>query len=250
MAWAETWIGGSAEAFPETLWSSILSNPDLESEDRRRGLQKLCGRYWKPVYNFIRLSWKCSIEDAKDLTQEFFGHLLESNLVGRYKPGNGRFRSYLKGAVTIFLAEAHRTARRQKRGGGQVILPLEIDPEDSIHKHLYPDDVTPDEVFDREWARALMADCVAELESRLRSDGKDVYFEVYKCYDLRGDDGPRPTYSEVAETLKLKVHDVRNFLAYARARLRDLLAGRIREYVSSGEELAQEINELSRLYQG
>jgi RNA polymerase sigma factor (sigma-70 family) len=211
-------------------------------------MQELCRRYWKPVYNFIRLSWKCSIEDAKDLTQEFFREMLDSNLVGKYKPAVGRFRSYLKGAVTHFLAETHRASRRLKRGGGKVVLPLEIDPEDTAQERSYPVDIPPDEVFDREWARSLISDCVSELRDRLRAEGKEIYFEVYKVYDLTEGDAPKPTYPELAGALGLKIHDVRNYLAYARSLLRDLLSGRIRDYVSGRQELVEELNDLVRLY--
>src|SRR5262245_42976956 len=104
----ETRMGGSQEAFPETVWSSILSCKDPASARRQAGINHLFSLYWRPVYKFVRAAGGRSIEDAKDLAQEFFCHILEGDLLGRYEPDQGRFRNFLKGALRNFLLEARR----------------------------------------------------------------------------------------------------------------------------------------------
>lgn len=242
----ETSIGGVREAFPETLWSSILSDPDRGSEQRRARLQQLLGLYWRPVYRYVRVCWKCSIEDAKDLTQEFFAHILEGDLVARYQPSQGRFRSFLKASLKFFLAETYRDRQRLKRGGGRIIVPLAVDGDE---KENMPagDSASPEELYDREWADGIMADCLSRLRASLRAEGKEAYFQVYHTYDLSADE-KKPTYQEIAGTLGLSVSDVRNYLFQVRARLKDLIVERIRAYVTTREELVEELGDLLALF--
>lgn len=241
----ETSTGGRDEAFPETLWSSVLSSRDPQARQDR--LKQLCSMYWRPVYKFIRVSWKKNIEESKDLTQEFFAHLMESDLLGKYRPQAGRFRAFLKASLKNFLAENHRDSRRQKRGGGKIIVPLNMEGVETDSFLKDSQSLTAEDLYDREWAEGLMADCVRRLRDDLKSEGKDAYFEAFERYDLCADDS-RPTYPEIAQALGLSVHDVRNYLVLARARLKELIVERIREYVSSNSELAQELGELSDLF--
>src|SRR5690349_13450428 len=104
MVEAETGMGGAREAFPETAWSSILSRKPGD-EARRERMERLVRGYWRPVYKYIRAGWSKSVEDAKDLTQEFFARIVSGDLVLAYEPGRGRFRQYLKGALQHFLTK-------------------------------------------------------------------------------------------------------------------------------------------------
>jgi RNA polymerase sigma-70 factor (ECF subfamily) len=244
----ETSITGGRDGFPETLWSSILSAAGRDDPQRRERFQRLLILYWKPVYKFVRGYWKTTIEDAKDLTQEFFAHILESDLVGKYRPELGRFRSFLKASLRVFLAEVYRDRKRLKRGGGKTIIPLEVEGLETDTFLKDTEQMTPEELYDREWAEGLMADCIRELKQTLHSEGKEDYFRVYEAYDLCRDDRERPTYSELARTINRDLHDVRNYLSHARAKLKDLLVGRIQEYVTTREDLVDELNDLMGLF--
>src|SRR5262245_49166512 len=91
----DTSLGGIVAAFPQTTWGFVArfaGPPEVVSD----GVGILAGRYWKPVYRFIRSAWAKGNEDAKDLTQAFFVWLIEGDALRRYRPGRGSFRSYLK----------------------------------------------------------------------------------------------------------------------------------------------------------
>lgn len=248
MGTPETTLGGGAESFPETVWSAILSCPDARSPERRARLERLCTLYWRPVYRFIRAAWGKTIEDAKDLTQDFFARLLESDFISRYQPSQGRFRNFLKGALRNFLAEAHRDASRQKRGGGQAVVPLDIDDVEAGVLAPELGRYTPEQLYDREWADGLMADGLAQLKAQLVSEGKENYLKAFEAYDLCPPEQARPTYADLARSLGLSEHDVRNYLSFARARLRELIVRRISEYVVSPADVEEELRELSGLF--
>jgi DNA-directed RNA polymerase specialized sigma24 family protein len=58
-----------------------------------------------------------SRQDAQDLTQDFFVHMLEKGTISRADSQRGRFRNFLLGALEHFLANAGERACAIKRGG-------------------------------------------------------------------------------------------------------------------------------------
>ena len=97
----ETTLGGADDRFRETLWTVVRQA--RSGEDRRGALDRLFRIYWKPVYFFIRRRW-IGVEPAKDLTQGFFGSLLERDFLSAVTAEKGSFRSYLLGALGHFLS--------------------------------------------------------------------------------------------------------------------------------------------------
>ena len=71
----------SQEAFPETT-VGVLGEFTRGPE----GLGRVCSKYWKPVYAYVRAAWAKSNEDAKDLTQAFFLWLLEERVLEQFDP--------------------------------------------------------------------------------------------------------------------------------------------------------------------
>ena len=102
--------------FAATRWSIVAAAADSDPAIACDALEKLCADYWRPVFCFILRSGK-NVEDARDLTQMFFGDLLESRAYARATPSRGRFRFYLLGMLKHFLADAQDRAKAQKRGG-------------------------------------------------------------------------------------------------------------------------------------
>ena len=72
---------GKPREFVTTRWSLILSAANLGSEEQkaRDALAELCRTYWRPIFSFVRARGY-SIEDAQDLTQDFFVTILEEQL--------------------------------------------------------------------------------------------------------------------------------------------------------------------------
>lgn len=83
--------------FQTTRWSLISQvRQDSDSGRVRAALGELCQRNWYPVYAFLRRRG-IGVEDAQDLTQGFFQHLLTHDLISRAQREKGRFRSFLLG---------------------------------------------------------------------------------------------------------------------------------------------------------
>ena len=112
--------------FTSTRWTIVLDAADSQTppDDALRALSELCRIYWRPIFLFLRRQGS-NPDDAQDLTQGFFAHLIESRAYARADPDKGRFRSFLVGALKHFVEHARAHDRTQKRGGGLILGPLD-----------------------------------------------------------------------------------------------------------------------------
>src|SRR5262249_57613655 len=85
--------------------------------EARAAFEELYRLYCYPVYAFIRRSGY-GRQDAQDLTQDFFVHLLEKNTLGRADPQRGRFRTFLLGTLEYFLANTAALSTPPNRAHG------------------------------------------------------------------------------------------------------------------------------------
>jgi len=257
----DTSIGGSHRSFPTTIWSDILAAADPAAPDYRDRLDALVRGYWKPVYAYVRAAWKKSVEDAKDLTQSFFTHLLEKDTMARVRPDRGSFRGYLKKALKHFLIDADRA--KSAREPDRPVFSLEAAPAELERLGPAAPDEPPDRAYDREWFRCLFDAAIADLHAFLKAEGKPLYFDIFRmyCIDptmprdtarsstfLQGAETGRigPTYRDIALALGVNESDVRNHLNYCRSTFRSLLRRRIREYVAGDEDVDPELEAVLR----
>jgi RNA polymerase sigma factor (sigma-70 family) len=240
----ETALGGGLRRFPSTLWTDILGA--AESPAGAAALwERLARDYWKPVYCYIRAGWRKSNEEAKDLTQAFFTHLLEKKAIASLRPEAGRFRGFLKVALRNFLTDtARRQSARMPPGA-----PFSVDANPQLLDALAGRSAgaTPEQAFDRQWRQGVVEEAVAALQRELEAEGKSVYYRAFRAYCLEPLDPARatgaadPTYKDVADALGLSESDVRNYLSACRVRLRRHLEDRVRDTIAdpsaSGDEL-------------
>ncbi len=191
----DTDIGGVAGTFPDTRMSVV-----------RGGWDRVVSSYWKPAYKYIRIRWRVSNEDAKDLTQAFFTRAIEKNYFDSYDPSRARFSSFVRTCLDRFLANEAAAAGRLKRGGG-------------MRRVENFDEPAADDYIQREWERAVFAEAIEAI--RLTLDASR--FSIFEAYDLADE---RPTYRDLAERFSLKETDVINHLAAARRALRRALSER------------------------
>ena len=210
-------------------------------------MNELCQLYWKPVYAFIRATRGYSNEDAKDMTQAFFEELMDRRFLERASPDLGTFRSYLRGAVPLFLLNPHERGRALTRGGGRRILALDDEPLDAPAS---PPDLAPEDSFDRQWCLILVTRALEELREELDRSDRTVYYRAFERYSLQPASEDPHTYAQVAAELGLKESDVGNYLTACRKRLREILTNRIRDYVRSDDEVYPEFARVLKLFGG
>jgi len=242
----DTKIGGAGSRFPITHHSAVQAARSEDPAERALGFELLLAAYWKPAYKYIRIRWRKSNEDAKDLTQGFFARALEKGFFGEYDPAKASFRTFLRVCLDGFVANEIKAAGRAKRGGGLLSVSLDFD-QAARELDLQPaaEGVSIEDYFYREWARRLFELAVETLRADLEARGKRIHFELFARYDL-ADTGPggRPTYAELAVELGVSPTDVTNYLALARREFRKALLDRLRELTGDEREFRDEARRL------
>lgn len=238
MSVADTTLGGGNRTFPETTWEMV--SRILDSQERPRGLEDLCRRYWKPVYRYIRIAWSKENEDAKDLTQAFFLWLMEDDPLLRYSPEKGSFRPYLKTLLNRFVGHRQRALQSLKRGGTTRILRLDQDVADEVIDD--PRHVDPETAFDRQWMLTVFHLAIERVRRQYERAERSGQFKVYEQYDLC--ESERPTYPELAARLGMREAEVRQRLSEIRDRIREEIIAELKDTTSGSRELQEEWNVL------
>ena len=212
--------------FATTHWSVVLAVQDKDPAQAAQALETLCQAYWHPLYSYLRRRG-CSPPDAEDLIQGFFEELLTLHALDKADPGRGRFRAFLIGCLKKFAARQHQRAGREKRGGGQALLSLDIpDAEQRYGALLATDEDTPDQIYERQWAATLLTKVLDAVRAEAVAHGQGEVFEHLQC-TLTGEH-PSTSYANLAARLYLSESAVK----MAALRLRERYAVLFREEIA------------------
>ena len=237
--------GGRAAAFATTHWSVVLAAGHRESPQAAESLEKLCHTYWYPLYAYIRRRGY-SPEDAQDLIQAFFLHVLKRNPLRDLDRAKGKFRSFLLASLGHFLANEYKHDQAQKRGGGCTRIHLDIVAGERRYGLETASHESPDKIFERNWALALMEQVLERLRVEQQLAGKRAQFNrLQDC--LMGDPGS-PAYADLAAQLGLSEDAVKMAVCRLRHRYRELLREEIGNMVGSPAEIEEEIRHLFRVF--
>ncbi len=227
-------------SFATTRWSLVLKAADSGPESHQ-AIEELCQTYWKPVFVFIR-GRGYSVEDAKDLTQQFFLFVIEKDLVARARRDRGRFRHFLRASIKNFLANEWDKTQAQKRGGGQTRIEINGLADGNNLEIFSNYDAPPDVLFERAWALALLGSVLATLRQELEQRGRAELFDALKPR-LTGQEVPRP-YVELSREFGMTESAIKLVMHRIKRRFRELLRNEILETVSTQQELDQELIDL------
>ena len=239
--------GQFPDRFTTTRWSVILSCADSQASTQtvRNALAQLCQLYWRPVFAFVSRAG-FSMEDAQDLTQDFFVMVLNGHLLERADPNRGRFRSLLLKALKNFLNDARDKRRAVKRGGNiqfirwdewmaEVPSQLSVSAKES---EGWP----PEKVFDVRWAATIAEHALSQLGEECERRGRRRVFDVLSsCLAAERED---VSYTSFSKSLGIPETAVKRLVHQLRQRYRALLREEVAETVEKPEDVEQELRYL------
>ena len=238
--------GKPSPQFATTRWSLVLSARDKSAPDGAVALADLCRAYWFPLYTFIRRRSRDS-QEAQDLTQGFFTRLLEKDFLDDVQPERGRFRSFLLAAVRHFVSNEWDKQRADKRGGKRWHVSLnamDVDWESGESRYLTvpAQNLTPERLFERQWALALLERVLMRLRDEYVATGKQDHFET--LHPFLSTDRENANYSDASNSLNCTVEAARAAARRLRQRYRQLLRDEIADTVALPEQIDEEIRHL------
>lgn len=223
-------------AFPETRWSIVHRAAGEPSSETRAALEELCTAWSEPVLAFIQRRVS-SAEQAEDIAQDFFAHIISGELLNRADQQRGRFRSFLLHALRCFLADQHDFAQAKKRGGDRITISIDT-------AKLRPmQDVTPESEFDRRWVRSLLRRSLTELAAEYQGAQQRLFEVLSDQLDAPG----RPQTQKIAADLGMTDGAVRVALHRMKTRLGELIRRQIAETLPETKDIDDEINQLKQI---
>jgi DNA-directed RNA polymerase specialized sigma24 family protein len=233
--------------FVTTRWSLILSAANLDSEEQKASaaLSELCRTYWRPIFSFVRARGY-SIEDAQDLTQDFFVIILKNNWLHHADRNRGRFRSLLLRSLQNFLINATKKTHARKRGGDVEFIswddwaaeaPSQLSLRAQALKSL-----PPECAFDLSWAATVVEQALQRLREECESKGKLWLFQALSSHLT--DERVEVSYAKLSTEVSMAETAVKKQLHNMRQRYRSLLRDEVSQTVEDPADVDDEIRYL------
>lgn len=162
--------------------------------------------------------------------------MLGGTLLEHADPEKGRFRAFLLTAVNFFLADEHDRSTAQKRGGGA--LPFSLDAAEARYVKESSHDETPERIFERRWAHAVLDRVVNLLRDDFIRHGRLDHFNHLKVYLMSQSEVP---YAQLAKKLEISESALKSGIQRFRKRYRDLLRAEVASTVSDPTEVDNEL---------
>jgi RNA polymerase sigma-70 factor (ECF subfamily) len=168
--------------------------------------------------------------------------MLDKCRLAAVRPKPAKFRSFLLTALKNFVSDQLDRAKAVKRGGVQKTLSLNFETAESQYTVEPTDELSPDKVFERAWALAVLAQTMNRLEAELAEANKKELFDLLRAY-VCGE--PTTTkYCDVAAQLHMTESAVKVAVYRLRRRYRELLRNEIAQTVSAEDQIDEEIRHL------
>jgi RNA polymerase sigma-70 factor (ECF subfamily) len=228
----------SPSSFATTHWSLIVCAGEQDRPVAHQALSELCGRYWYPLYAFLRRGGN-DHDQAQDLVQGFFLELIEHARIAAADPERGRFRTFLLASLKNYQANERRTYQTIKRGGKAIQVSINF----SVGQQLYDNEpfhsLTPEKLYERKWALQLIQRCLGQLETEAQSAGRGALFEKVKPL-FHGEDADAG-YQQIASELGMSAGAIKVAVHRWRDKFRSLIRDEIRHTVTTEVEVDDEV---------
>jgi RNA polymerase sigma factor (sigma-70 family) len=237
----DSFAGPDHGQFRETRWSMVLEAVQSRAPGATQALAELCRRYWRPLYAFARRRGH-SPEDAQDMVQGFFAHLIENRVLATVDRSKGRFRSFLLASFQNFMSGEIRLAHAEKRGGRAELIRLDVEARLNFEPE---DQLTPETLYDAQWALLLLHRATERLEQEQGAKGRGETFRILKGF-LGGTGGSSVpvAYEEAAGILGIGIAAVTTHIYRLRQRHGELVREEVQRTVLDPTEVEAELHGL------
>jgi DNA-directed RNA polymerase specialized sigma24 family protein len=168
--------------------------------------------------------------------------LLHNESIQQADQTRGRFRSYLLGALTKFLANEWDRQHAQKRGGHLEIHSLDAEDAEQFLAQL-PADLPAETIYEVSWADTTVKNALKKLRDKAAARGRTGLFDALQVH-LTGDESSQ---EQTAKTLGLPVNAVHTLVHRLRRAYRDALREEIAETVTTSTDIDEELRYLRQV---
>lgn len=245
----QTDMGGTQETFLTTQWSLI--DGIREGQDKDKALiGHLLGRYWKPVYCYLRHKGYDN-EQSKDLTQAFFHEVvLNRGLVQRADKAKGRFRSFLLHALSQYATKQGLKERALKRIPKEKLVSLDLVETPSVLPESIADS-TAEESYHYTWVSAMLEHVLSDVETECCEQGMQIHWSLFHARIVQPilQNQPPPSIIELCQTYGIEdAKKASNMIITVKRRFQTMLMHYVRSTVLSEEQANEEMKDLLQFF--
>lgn len=219
-----TWISLQLDAIED-------APPEPRAAGERALREHVMRRYYEPLSGYLATTSYRDIDAPAAVVAGYFvERLADAGGLRAWRRSGLPLRRWLVNGL-LFWARSELRRRRARRRR-EVAL-------DGAGGALVDGAATPDAVFEREWARALVAGACEVVERELHAAGATDRWEIFARHVLDG-----RSYDEIARERGCLPADARNATRMVRARIDRALGRMLREEGLPSAEIAEEIRRI------
>ncbi|MHC4540226.1 MAG: RNA polymerase sigma factor [Planctomycetota bacterium] len=245
----QTDMGGTQEVFLTTQWS-LIEGVKADQDKDKALIGHLLGRYWKPVYCYLRRKGYDN-EQAKDLTQAFFHEVvLNRGLVQRADQAKGRFRSFLLHALGQYVTKQGLKERALKRIPKEKLVSLDLVEAPPVLPESIADS-TAEESYHYTWVSAMLAYVLSDVEAECCEQGMQIHWRLFQARIIQPILGnePLPSITELCETYGIgDAKKASNMIITVKRRFQTMLMHYVRSTVLSEKQASEELKDLLQFF--
>jgi RNA polymerase sigma-70 factor (ECF subfamily) len=229
------------DQFTTTRWTLVLAAKRRSDPAGSEAFAQLCARYYEPLYSYLRRRGRTP-EDAQDLMQGFMARLVEKELLRHADPESGRFRAFLLTSLKHYVANEHVRTTAIKRGGAQPFLSLDLQAAEDRYRNEPRDDLTPEHLYERRWAMAVLERALVALRAEFRENGRETFYDA--VHESLIGESDTPLYRTIAERFGTSESAVKVTVHRMRRRYRELVRDEVAGTVESEAAVDDEVRYL------
>jgi DNA-directed RNA polymerase specialized sigma24 family protein len=228
-----------SDRFPSTHWSKIVDAGQAQGDERREVLEAMLQRYLPALRSHLIYGRRVRPDTCEDVLQAFVTEkILSRNLIAEARRERGRFRSFLMVTLDRFMFNYLRTERNRSK---------HVEGYEDIDVVAPVDASIPSTTFDIGWARELLSETLALTEQECLAKNRAAVWGIFRSRTLLPileNEKPVP-YEELVKDLGfLSPSQASNALVTANRMFARNLRGIIQRYVTTEEEVQEEIRQL------
>lgn len=233
--------------FNTTQWSVVLRACQSDPEREQVAWGELIETYWFPLYAFCRRQQKLH-QDAQDLTQSFFAHLISAASLQKVTPEKGRFRSFLLASFRNYIANQVRSASTIQRGGKKIIFSLHAEDIEAKFSRCCRWNETPERAFDRSWVEALLKRTLDRLADDYRKADRQELFHLLEPH--LSSDSNALSRIEIGKRLNMSQPAIAMSIHRMRRRYKEILLNEVSRTVEDPADVEDELRRLMAIVRG
>lgn len=222
-------------------WGLVQAIRQGDTRASQEAVARLYKLYWYPLCVLVRRMGYRQ-EEAQDLVQGFFTHLLEKKQLCRVDEQRGALCPWLLTLLKHYVANEREREHTLKRGRGYELLPMEAQGEESLPGPVPADEMSPERLYKRARALALLRNTRAELRQEYEHGNKGPLFE--RLQGLLTSEYELCPYQQVAQELGMNVGAVKMAAHRLCDRYRGLLRTTMARMLERPEDVDDELREL------